>query len=287
MRRQCLHPVGRQRLHPADLQSSYIISYGNEIWPESSFLTFGCKLWESSYALSSSTFLFSHDTSDVLGCSCPIRLGPELVRGNPHWTHWMSHTRTSVVISHWDIMPVCCHIISEPILTNCCCCCCSIAKYCDLMDCSTPGFPVLHHLPELAKIHVHSQWCYPNIPSSVIPFSFCAQFFPASGSFSMSQLFASGDKSIGASASVLPMNIQGWFLLHTSFNYSFYQSPLYLISVAIILHSNQLQNSVACNKKLSFLLHGAEGLLKLSVLSQGIYDPHFHISIINGGIWKG
>ena len=55
-----------------------------------------------------------------------------------------------------------------------------------------------------------SQWCYPTISSSVIHFS-CLQCCPASASFPMSQLFASGSQSIGASASVLPMNIQGWF----------------------------------------------------------------------------
>ena len=57
-----------------------------------------------------------------------------------------------------------------------------------------------------------SQWCYPTISSSVIPFSSCPQSFPASGSFQMSQLFASGADSIGvsASASVLPMNTQDW-----------------------------------------------------------------------------
>ena len=58
-----------------------------------------------------------------------------------------------------------------------------------------------------------SQWCHPTISSSVIPFSSCLQSFPASGSFLMSQLFASGGQSIGASALVLPMNIQGWFPL--------------------------------------------------------------------------
>ena len=60
-----------------------------------------------------------------------------------------------------------------------------------------------------------SQWCHPTISSSVIPFSFCLQSFPASGSFPMSQLFASGGQSIGASPSalVLPMNIQDWFPL--------------------------------------------------------------------------
>ena len=60
-----------------------------------------------------------------------------------------------------------------------------------------------------------SQWCHPTISSSVASFSSCPQYFLASGSFPMSQLFASGGQSIGASASasVLPMNIQGWFPL--------------------------------------------------------------------------
>ena len=58
-------------------------------------------------------------------------------------------------------------------------------------------------------------WCHPTISSSVIPFSSCPQSLPASGSFQMSQLFASGGQSIGAlaSVSVLPVNIQGWFPL--------------------------------------------------------------------------
>ena len=55
-------------------------------------------------------------------------------------------------------------------------------------------------------------WCHPTISSSVVPFSSCLQSFPPSGSFQMSQLFASGGQSIGASASasILPMNIQDW-----------------------------------------------------------------------------
>ena len=55
-------------------------------------------------------------------------------------------------------------------------------------------------------------WCHPTASSSVGPFSFRLQSFPASGSFPMSQLFASGGQSIGvsASASVLPMNVQDW-----------------------------------------------------------------------------
>ena len=58
-----------------------------------------------------------------------------------------------------------------------------------------------------------SRWCHPTISSSVVPFSSRLQSFPASGSFLMSQLFTSGGQSIGASASVLPMNIQDWFPL--------------------------------------------------------------------------
>ena len=60
-----------------------------------------------------------------------------------------------------------------------------------------------------------SWWCHPTISSSVIPFSSCLQSFPTSGSFQMSQLFASGGQNIGVSAStsVLPMNTQDWFPL--------------------------------------------------------------------------
>ena len=55
--------------------------------------------------------------------------------------------------------------------------------------------------------------CYPTISSSVLPFSSCLQSFPASRSFPMSLFFSSGGQSIGASVSVLPMNIQDWFTL--------------------------------------------------------------------------
>ena len=57
-----------------------------------------------------------------------------------------------------------------------------------------------------------SRWCHPTISSSVVPLSSCPQSFPASGSFPMSQLFASGGQSTGvsASASFLPMNTQDW-----------------------------------------------------------------------------
>ena len=84
---------------------------------------------------------------------------------------------------------------------------------CNPMDCSTSGFPVLHCLLEFAQIQVHCQWYHPTISFSVI--LFCPKSLAASGSFPMSWLFTSGGQSIGAStlASVLPMNIQGWFPL--------------------------------------------------------------------------
>ena len=83
----------------------------------------------------------------------------------------------------------------------------SCPTHCDLMDCSTPGFPVHHQLPELTQTH----WCYPTTSSFVIPFS-PFQSFPASESFPVSQFFASGGQSIGVSAlaSFLPKKSQGW-----------------------------------------------------------------------------
>ena len=91
----------------------------------------------------------------------------------------------------------------------------SFLTLCNPMYYNTPGFPVLHRLPELAQTHVH--WVGDAIQPShpVIPFSSCLQSFPASGFFPMSQLFLMGGQSIGVSASVsiLSMNIQDWFPL--------------------------------------------------------------------------
>ena len=93
-------------------------------------------------------------------------------------------------------------------------CCYSVTKLCptlcDPMNCSTPDSSVLRYIPCPL-----SRWCHPAISSSVTSFSSCPQSFPASGSFPVSWLLASGGQSIGASASrsVLPMNIQGWFPL--------------------------------------------------------------------------
>ena len=82
----------------------------------------------------------------------------------------------------------------------------SCPTLCDCMNCSTPAPRVYPNPSPL------SRWCHPTTSSSVVPFSSCPQSFPGSGSFQMSQLFASGGQSIevSASASVLPMNTQAW-----------------------------------------------------------------------------
>ena len=95
-------------------------------------------------------------------------------------------------------------------------CCCSITKscltLCNSMDYSILGFSV-YYLLEFAQTHVC--WVSDAIKPShpVSPFSSCPQSLPASGSFPISQLTASGGQSNAASASILPMNIQGWFPL--------------------------------------------------------------------------
>ena len=78
----------------------------------------------------------------------------------------------------------------------------------------TPGSTVLRSLRVCSNSCALSQWCYLTISSSATHF-FCLQFFLASRSFPMSQLFTSGGQSFGASASVSvpPMNIQSWFSL--------------------------------------------------------------------------
>ena len=96
----------------------------------------------------------------------------------------------------------------------------SCLTLCNPMDCSTPGFSVHHQLPELNQTHIHriSDAIQPFHPLS-FPFFSCLQSFPASGSFPMSQIFASGGQSIGASASasILPLNIQDWFPLEWTY----------------------------------------------------------------------
>ena len=94
------------------------------------------------------------------------------------------------------------------------CSCCSVVKSCLTLR--------LHGLQQASFLCPQGvcansspliQWCYLCISSSTAPFSFCLQLFPTTGSFLMSQLFTLGSQSIGASASVFSMNIQGWFPL--------------------------------------------------------------------------
>ena len=96
------------------------------------------------------------------------------------------------------------------------CCCCSFPKscltLCNPSNCSTPGFPVLYYLLKFAQTHVHwisdaIQPSHPLLSPSPPAFNLSQQSFP------INQLFTSGGQSIRASASVLPVNVQGWFLL--------------------------------------------------------------------------
>ena len=96
-------------------------------------------------------------------------------------------------------------------------CCCSVTKLC--LSFVTPWTAVCQIALSFTISRVGSKscplsrWRYLTISSSVTSVSFCLQSFPACRSFPMNWLFASGGQSVGASASVLSMNIQGWFPL--------------------------------------------------------------------------
>ena len=106
-------------------------------------------------------------------------------------------------------------------------CCCSVAQsrptLCDTMDCSTQASLSFTISGACSNPCPLSQSCHPTISCSVIPFFSCLQSCPASWSFPVSQLFASGSQSIGdsASVSVLPMNIQDWFSSRLTYLISF------------------------------------------------------------------
>jgi len=134
---------------------------------------------------------------------------------------------------------------------------CSVAKLCLILQpnwlqharlpCPLPSPGVYSHSCPL------SQWCHPNISSSVARFSSCSQFFPASGSFLMSWLFTLGGQSIGASASasVLPVNIQGWF-------------PLGFTGLTSLLSRGFSRVLWHHNSKASILWHSAFFIVQLS-----------------------
>ena len=129
--------------------------------------------------------------------------------------------------------------------------CCSVSKSCltlyDPMDCSILGFPVLHYLPKFVPSHAHwvsetIQPSHPVLTSSPLALNLSQH----QGLFQCSRLFTSGDQNIGASASasVLPMNIQGWFPLGlTGFNLlavqgtlkSFYPTPQLESIICLVL----------------------------------------------------
>ena len=91
----------------------------------------------------------------------------------------------------------------------------SCQTLCNPMDCSVPGFPILHYSQSLLRfMSIKLVMLYSSCPLSS-PFSSCPQPFSASGSFPLSQLFVWGGQSIrtSASASFLLVNIQGWFPL--------------------------------------------------------------------------
>ena len=96
-------------------------------------------------------------------------------------------------------------------------------------------------------------WCHPTISSSVTSLSSCPQSFPASGSFPMSWLFALGNQNIGTSASVLPMNIQGWFPL----------GLIGLISLLLKGLKSLLRHHNLHNLKASVLRHSAFFMVQL------------------------
>ena len=124
-----------------------------------------------------------------------------------------------------------------------CCVCLFVTPWTAACQASL-SFTISQILLKLMSIKLVMAWCHPTISSSVLPFS-CLKYFPASGSFPMSQLFALGGQSIEASAlaSVLPVNIQGWF-------------PLWLTGLILLSKglSSLLQHH---NSKASVLQHSA------------------------------
>ena len=129
-----------------------------------------------------------------------------------------------------------------------------------MYDCATPGTVARQASLLITNSGAYScpssQWCHPTISSSVVPFSSCLQSFPAWGSFPMSQFFASGGQSIGASAwaSVLPMNIQDWF-------------PLGLTDWISLQSKGPQESSPTPQSKASILWHSAFFIVQLSQLN--------------------
>ena len=129
---------------------------------------------------------------------------------NNEWKSLMSGNSVGLLFS--------CSVISEPLWPH---------------GLQHPSLPCPSLSPRVCSdLRPLTHWCLPTISSSVTPFFSCLQSFPASESFPMTQVFESGGQSIGALASVLPMNIQGWF-------------PLGLTGLISLLFSRDSQESSA------------------------------------------
>ena len=118
-----------------------------------------------------------------------------------------------------------------------------------------------------------SWWCHPTISSSVIPFSSCPQSFPASGSFPMSQLFELRGQSIraSASASVLPMNLQGWFPLGWTGRISLLSKGLSRVSsLGKIMHVKSWGRFLAYRESLIFKVLTQHSQIQVCCLSQTV-----------------
>ena len=147
---------------------------------------------------------------------------------------------SSVIILFSSVISVSVHFSQFSSVTQLC------PTLCDSMNCSTPGFPVLRHLPELAQTDIH--WAGDAILSSVVPFSSHLQFFPASWSFLMSQLFATpwtaahpASLSITNSQSLLKlMSISSSIVPFSSRLQSFPASGSFLMSRLFILGGQSL-----------------------------------------------
>ena len=135
----------------------------------------------------------------------------------------------------WKVLHLCLSFIS---------CCFSVIQLClaicNPMDCGMPGSSVLHYLPEFAQIHVLELVMLSDHLILCHPLSFCLQSFPASGSFPVSWLFASGGQSIGASSSVLPMNIQDWYSLGLTSLISLLSKGLSRVFSSTIVQKHQI-----------------------------------------------
>ena len=117
-------------------------------------------------------------------------------------------------------------------------------------------------------------WCHPAISSAVTRFSSCLQSFPASGSFPMSWSFASGGQSIGASAlaSVLPMNIQGWFPLGLTGLISLHPKGFSRVFSSTIVQKHQFfsaQPSLWFNSH----IHTCKSVSSVAQLCLTLFDP--------------